>query len=129
MNELVKAVDAGLDELTTIKSGSDFFHSLPIDSDFVLNVRGFVRQLPAGLPAPTYVTLGDDDGNSICMEWISRVGSYLELKFGDEMYYFSFPMKYPEEGKFFNLAKASDLIRRYAESEEIDHDPFYGDGD
>lgn len=112
MNELVKAVDAGLDCLA--KKYDD--------------IRDFVRQLPAALPAPTYVTLGDDGGSSICMEWINKVGSYLELKFGEEMYYFSFLMECPEEGEF-DLAKASDLIRRYAEREEIDHDPFYGDGD
>lgn len=122
MNDLVHAVDCGLDWLF---ENGEYFAQNP-DSDRLRHeVRNFVRLLPSGLPGPDFVT--DGDGSCVSLEWVNDA-NYLELTFGDKMHYYGIFEGRPEDGEF-DLAKASDLIRRYAEKDEIDHDPFYGDGD
>lgn len=141
MNELVKSVGERLEHLLTLPANWDSYGADLISERVVADVRNFVAKLPAGVPVP-FVAPTNDGG--VQLEWnrsYLKYGLYLEFEFVPHRprfveYIITNPLDEDgySTGDFYigDIDRAMRFIKQVVgevDDDEIDHDPFYGDGD
>lgn len=141
MSELVKAVGEKLDYLLTLPANWDSYDADPISERIVTDVRKFVAKLPADVPVPLVVPTHD---GGVQLEWNYSCRKYgLDLEFEFVPHRPGFVeciIKNPLEKNWCSTSdfyigdidRAMRFIKQVVgevDDDEIDHDPFYGDGD